>query len=416
MARPRRFRFTLAGWLIAIAVVVGFIYWLATREEALEVTADTVAAGPVEQTVTALAAGTVMAREDAMVAADSIGTVTAVHVADGDRVAAGDVLLELRHDELDAQVDLAAANLRVGQSRLEQARLAAAISEDVNTTRVEQTRAQLEQARSDLARARSLTEQRALATTELERAQLALRVAEENAEAAVATLRETAVRQEEIRSAELTLDQLEASLAVAEAMRDKAFIRAPFDGVVAQVLLDEGESVAMGMPVAQLVQPGDYRVEAPFDEADLAELRVGMPARLSIDAYRDRDFAGRVSFVAPVVSTNLDLSRTINVHVDVEEGEELFLPGMSADVIVVADARDEALYVPTAALVRNRWVYVIEGDRVRRQEVTCGIGNWQRTEVLGGLEEGDRIVTSVGLKGLEDGAKVRVVSEEEYSL
>src|SRR5690606_24889660 len=128
---------------------------------------------------------------------------------------------------------------------------------------------------------------------------------------AVVTAREGEVRQEEVLAAESALEQLEAALRVAEAMRDKAIIRAPFDGIVARITVDEGEGVGMGVPVLHLLQEADIYIDAPFDEANALDIQLGQLTRINIDSVRDRTFLGKVSFISPVVTLNMDLSRTV---------------------------------------------------------------------------------------------------------
>jgi HlyD family secretion protein len=86
---------------------------------------------------------------------------------------------------------------------------------------------------------------------------------------------------------------------------------------------------------------------------------------------------------------------------------------MSADVIIIAAGKDDVLSVPSEALIREEEAYVIENGRAVRRKVKVGVGNWQAKEVLEGLREGETLITSVGIKGLKNGIKVRVVDELE---
>ncbi len=436
----------LIGWLILAAVVAVPGYFYYANEKEIDVTAVTLQRGHVEQTITAMASGTATPKEDSMISASTIGKVIAIPVKEGDRVKESDVLVELEHAGLDAQVALAEANLRVGQSRLEQAKIAATIYEEIAKTRVSQASAQLNVAKLDFNRIQALSDKKAVSQSDMDKVTLALRVAQETSAAALASQEENRVRQEEIRSAEAAIEQLEAGLTLAKEMRDKAFVRAPFSGVVAKVFIHLGEVVGGGLgsslgtskggggsigigagtgtggsnPVAgmstaspmallQLVQDTDFYVKAPFDEANVGQIQIGQKARIGLDAFRGTDFPGRVQYISPTVTRNLDLSRTLDINVRIEEGQDKFVAGMSADVIIVANEKDDVLFVPTEALIREEEAYVIENGRARKRQVKVGIGNWQSKEVLDGLSEGETIVTSVGLKGLRDGIRVRVV-------
>ena len=108
------------GWLIAIAAVVTPLAYYRFHERPIEVTAVIVERGNVERTVTAISSGTVKAIRDSMIASALIGTVTSLPVEEGQRVEKGAILYELAHEDFDAQVKLAEANLRAGLSRLKQ--------------------------------------------------------------------------------------------------------------------------------------------------------------------------------------------------------------------------------------------------------------------------------------------------------
>jgi len=383
------------------------------RPDPLHVTAITLKRGHVEETVTAIASGTVKPNIDATIASECMGKVINIHAREGQRVKKGDLLVELSHEELDAQVALAEANYRAGEAHCEQTKLAAKISDEVAKSHVNQTEAQRSKAKSDYQRLKALADKSLIPQMDLDKAALALRVAEESESSAVASARESEVRKEQIRSAEAALDQLKASVDVAKAQQAKAFVRAPFDGVVAKVFVDMGEAVSIGVPIVELVDDSSCYVEAPFDEANAAELKVGQRARINVDAHRGVDFKGHVEFIPPVVSINKDLSRTLNVRIRVDEHQDAFVSGMSADVIVLVDQKDDVLYVPTQALVREKYAFVIKDGTAVERKVTPGIGNWNTREITDGLHEGETLITSVGLQKLHDGVPVQVVDELE---
>lgn len=393
-------------------------WWFLVRPKPIAVTVMAVERGRVEQTVTAMSAGTVMAPVDSMLAAGYIGVVSALPFKEGDHVNEGDVVCEFEHGDLDAQVALAQANLAVGETRLSQARLSATISDETSATRVSQVEAELQLARLEYDRVKSLVDKHVASQSEFDKMSAALRVATEGLAAAKAARKEVQVRHEEVRSAEQMLVQLREAVKAAEKVRDKAIIRAPFSGVIGKLNVDIGEGAAVGMPLMQLVKDGPRYVKAPFDEANAAEIKVGQPARVNVDTYRGVDFEGIVEYIAPVVTTNLDLTRTVEVHVRIAKDENKFMPGMSADVTIIADAKDDVLNVPTESLVREEFAYTLKQGpagslRAERRPIKCGIGNWNTREIVEGLQPGDQIIKSVGVKGLKDGVTVRVVEELE---
>jgi HlyD family secretion protein len=398
-------------WLVVLGGAAAAGYHFLTRQDPLEVTATKAQRGRVEQTVSAISSGTVKASKDANVSAEIMGKITAIPVKEGDHLNAGDVLIELNHTELDAQVKLAEANLEAGRAMGNQAVIGADVYRDVAETQVSQAKAQTDQAAADLRRLKALFDQKAISRAEYDKAALAARVASEAYAAALANQRQNQARHEEVRSSQANIEQLQAAVEVARAMRDKATIRAPYPGVVSKILVDEGEAVTPGIPLLQLVEDQDRYVEAPFDEANSGQMKVGQHVRINLDAYRGVDFPGTVTYISPVVILNPDFSRTLNVKVQVDKDQDKFVPGMSADVVILVDEKENALYVPSQALIREQYAYLIEDGKAVRREVKVGIGNWARTEILSGIKEGETVITSVSIKELQPGVPVKVVEK-----
>jgi HlyD family secretion protein len=129
-----------------------------------------------------------------------------------------------------------------------------------------------------------------------------------------------------------------------------------------------------------------------------------MPARVTLDAFRDRSFPAHVRRVAPYVLDTEKQARTVEVEAEVDDmGDALLLPGYSADVEVILEERGDVLRVPTRALLQGKRVYVLDGGLIRARELATGIGNWEYTEITGGLEAGARVVVSIDREGLADG-------------
>ncbi len=400
-------------WLGLTALIVGGGVAYSMREIPLKVTVTKVTRGMVTETVAAITSGTVTAPKTAKVAAGGIGTVGAVHVKEGDTVAEGAPLLELAHAELDAQVELALANQRVGESRISQARIAAQIAREVSEIKMRSAESTLELAQSDFSRVKALTEKQAISQSDYDKASLALKSARDAKAAAEAGQREALLRDEDVHIAEANIEQLKAALNTAQAMRDKTFVRAPFAGTVAKVICQLGEAVVMGMPVVYMVQAEGAYIEAPFDEANLEALKIGQPAEIEIDSMPGKMFKGTLTYISPVVTVAEQLSRSLMCKVSIDEGMDKFRHGMSADVTIITDKKEDVPFVPSEALVRDRYAYVVEGERAVQLDVKTGIGNWDQREILDGLKVDDTIVTSISLKALKNGCKVQVVEALE---
>ncbi len=425
----RRPLMTIALILVALGAAAGGFWWIRYSSRSIAVTVSPVRVGTVEATVVSISSGTVTAAADSTLIAEHFGRVSAIRCEEGDRVSEGDVLIELDSREARARLDLAKANLRVGEARLSQARTVAEIQDSVSETDVEQARARFKNATAEFARIERLRNEDAVSTAQYDQAKLALDLAREALDAAETTLRQRAVRQQEIRAAEASVEQLKAAVEVAEAQLDKCFIRAPFDGLVAEVFVEVGESVGQVTalattfaPMCRLVDDSSLIVEAPMDEADIGLIEVGQTAYVTFDAYPDSVVEGCVRFISPVVETSRAQNRTVAVEVELDSADEarldgaLYKVGMSADVTVVVDQKDNVLYVPTDAIMNRpegSFVYVFEDGRVAKRAIEVGLSNWDTSEVVAGLDEGDEVVVSLDVTDLAPGARVYRATTEE---
>lgn len=398
-------------WAVLLGVLAGALAWKYLQRPPLAVTVDTVRRGEVIETVAAITSGVVVPTRQARVAAGTVGVVRQVHVEEGQQIRAGDLLLELDHAELDAQLALAEANLEVGRTRLAQAEEGARTARDVADIEIRRATTALEQAEVDYGRVKELYDKSVISRSDYDRALLALKTARDAKAAAEAGRREADVKAKEVDVARAGEVQLQAARDAAAAVREKAFVRSPIDGVVVKVMVRAGEAVVLGMPLAYVVDPSDFRIEAPFDEANLAALKTGQEAIIQTDSYPDRTFRGVLDFIAPAVVQGEQIARNLPCKIRVTESPELFMPGMSADVLVITERRSDTLYVPSESLVRDEYAYVVRNGRAWRREVKAGVGNIETREILEGLSEGETIVTSLSVKGLEDGVAVEVVRE-----
>jgi HlyD family secretion protein len=168
-------------------------------------------------------------------------------------------------------------------------------------------------------------------------------------------------------------------------------------------------------PAIDLIDRTCLYVLAPMDEVDAPKIKVGQPARITIDAFGKRQFDSRVRRVAPYVTAVEKQARTVDVEVDFSKPDEIkdLLVGYSANVEIVLEVRDNALRVPTAALLEGGRVLVYRADDgvLEERKVKTGIANWEYTEVLDGLQAGERIAVSLEKEGVKAGARITPADE-----
>ncbi|MGZ8852873.1 MAG: efflux RND transporter periplasmic adaptor subunit [Thermoanaerobaculia bacterium] len=367
--------------LIALAIValLALVVWRATRPDPIPVRAATIDRGRVERTVANTRAGTVNACRRAKLAPPSGGAIAALPVREGDRVKSGQVILELWNEDTAAQARVAEEQSRGVVLRAEEVCVSAATSA------------------REAERARSLHRDGLLPDEQLDRAI-----------SSATTLRAAC------NAARADVKQGEARVAAARATLTRTVLRAPFAGVVAKITGEVGEFTTPSPPgiptppAVDLIDDSCLYVSAPIDEVDVARVRVGQAAYITIDALPGQRFAGRVRRVAPYVLDLEKQARTVDVEVEFLNPEDVktLLVGYSADAEVVLDIRENVSRVPTQALLEGNRVLVISDDTLHERQLRTGLANWQYTEVLSGVQPGDAIVLSVERQGLLPGARV----------
>jgi len=367
--------------------------------------------GKIEEIVTSVSAGTVKSLWEATLSAEAPGRVVRVEVDEGDAVRKGDLLLTLADPELERRIAAAGAEVTLAEEQLRQVE---ARREEVRT-RAASDKARSEsnrlKAREDHRRASSLFAGGFLSKAEMDRADAALSNAEEDAR-----LAETG--DFTIRAADREIDSLHARVAAARATRDalaerhrKMRIVAPHSGVVIHRTAEPGETKQPGSPLLKLADPSSLYIEAPIDESESASVREGQPVRFYPDAYLGEMFRGIVSEVKPTIEASREVSRANTIRVQVLFSPRPLRLGMSVDVEVLTGSKEDALQVPTSSVMERegeKFVYRVRNGKVERIDVTTGISNWDRTEILSGLSSGDLVVTSLEIRNLTPGSRVGI--------
>jgi HlyD family secretion protein len=196
-------------------------------------------------------------------------------------------------------------------------------------------------------------------------------------------------------------------------------LRAPFDAIISKVSTHVGEWITpspAGLPMPPALELIDLRsiyVRAPLDEVDAGKVRTGLPVRITMDALPGRSLPGTVTRVGAYVSEAQQQNRTFDIEVAFDDPAfaETLLPGTSADVEVILQAREGVVRVPTSAILQGGRVLVVREGGLVAVPVRSGLANWEYTEITDGLRSGDAIVTSLDRPEVKEGARVRVEPE-----
>jgi RND family efflux transporter MFP subunit len=339
------------------------------------------------------ATGTLMAEEQAAVAAETGGRVVATPVERGTRVALGAELIRLSDTETDAQAKEAEANAAQIEARLG---ISGSTPFDPNAVpEVQSAKASFELARSEFERIRSLLDQRVVSQSEFEQRRTQMEAARQQYESA----KNGAAQQYQ------SLQAARARVTLARKAHADTVVRAPFSGLVAERLVSTGDYVNKGTKVAVVVRVDPLRVRLTIPEQFVSAIAVGQVVSFDVDAYAGRSFEGKVRYISPALEAN---QRALTVEAVVQNPNGELKPGLFATARLEQKDRTPGILVPAAAVRTTSGtsrVYVVAGDRAEERIVTVGQTVDGLVEITNGLKAGERVATQ-NVAQLADGSKV----------
>ena len=343
---------------------------------------------PLVQTV--VATGRVVAVSNTDIGSEISGVVLERRVAEGEQVAAGDLLLVLSSDDVAAQV------------RQAEAELAELISSTRPQAAVDLANAEVALAQADrnVERRRELAAISAISDEEMEQAIQAQAQARNDLENA-------RLRANALSSGGVEEDLLRARIAALQAQLNKAQVRSKVSGTILTRNVEIGDLVQPGQSLFTIALDGKTEIRVPLDERNLSRLALQQPAVAIADAYPDKPFPVRISFIAP----SIDPQRgTVEVRLSVDPVPDFLRQDMTVSVNIETDQRAKALVIPNDALANvkedSAEVLLLRDGKTQRQVVKLGLRGLSASEVLSGLSAGDEILVDATVS-LADGKRVR---------
>lgn len=359
---------------VILPIVAIFLMFYLWPQKKLNIEYVTISEGDIEEVVTPLSNSVLQAKRFAKIRSSTTGEIERILFKKGERVKKGELIIKLRNDEQFARLKLAEANLKAGIAQLKQTKLRSSTLQ------------------KSLERAEKLFSEKIVSESNLEQ-----------------TRTESQVMQEALNISEANILQLEAQLRIARSLYENTFIRAPFDGVISDIYVEIGEYLVPGTPVYDIFSDEGYYLSARFDEVDAAKITTGMKVRLKSDALPQRTFEGSVVWISPVVSTDIKASRGVEVHFELNQIEPDMRVGMTFEAEVVVSIKRSVKYLPSNVVIGKygeKFVFVVSGDVIRKKGIETGLSNWERTEILSGIDDKDMIVVPSTNEELKDGMRV----------
>lgn len=338
------------------------------------------------------------------------GLIKYLYVNAGDRIREGQLLVELDKETLEAQLKEARAVLKAAESKLQE------MESQGRTYQANIQKAQLEAeskdydfAAAEYARHRELFAQGLISKSEFDSVEQKMKAAEVAHKALLASVR---VREAEFEQNDRAISKTHSEVAQAQAQYERAeenlkyaSIRSPISGVVLSREVEVGDAVSsilqLGSNATLVMTLGDTRelyLKGKVDETDIGLVKVGQPARVTVDAYKNRVFQGNVFQIAPMGIEKDNVTR-FEVRTSITNDLDLLKVNMSANAEIVLEEHTGVLLIPESSLIYNekRETSVEVPDPStktgRRQvAVKTGISNGAKTELLSGLNAGDQVI------------------------
>jgi HlyD family secretion protein len=452
MTTKKKVLIGIGGLIVVALIVAGTVYQ--SHKGVVEVQTGKVAKTDLASTVTA--SGEIRPKTFANVGANAFGKIVKLYVKEGDKVKRGQLLAQLENVQPESDVQAGQATVSASKTDLEASQAAL----NTNIADLERAKADEEQKRLDYQRAEQLFKDQLIPKADYESRKAAY---ETSAAGLLQAKARIAQARAQVDSAQKHIQQNVASLRRASDALSKTTYLAPFDGVVTNLPVREGETVVVGIqnsPGSTLMTVADMSIitaEVKVDETDIVNVKLGQPAEVSIDAIPKKKFKGIVTEIgnnAVLRSTGVSTSQTtggsqeakdFKVVVTLQDPPENLRPGLSTTAKVTTATRQGVVSVPIQALtIRQRGdleqktkdkdkstvqaagpansekasaakeelqgVFVLRDGKAEFVPVETGITGTTDIEVTKGLKEGDTIVTGSYkvLRTLRNGASVKV--------
>lgn len=418
--------------LILVAVVGKSQGWVGKKKE-IEVEVDKAGKATIIEKVSA--SGAVQPVVEVKISPEVSGEIIELKLEEGDSVSKGDYILKIRPDNFISALERARANLNQQQANLAQAKSSEARAK-ANYTRSEQ----------EFNRQKNLYDQKVISEADYQLAEANFKIAEQDLESS----------KQSVKAAEYIVQSSRATLAEAQENLRLTEITAPMSGIVSKLPVEVGETVLgtsqfQGTEILRIADLSKMEVKVDVNENDIIRISEGDTALIDVDSYSymDKTFKGVVTQIANTANDKIssdavtEFEVRIQILVDsykdliIEKGEKYpFKPGMTASVDIITETRRNVLSVPLASVTTREpkkeddqkdeetedsdelleVVFVVNEGVAVQTLVKTGISDFERIEILEGVEEDQEVVTGPFLavsKRLKDGDTVSKEKEKD---
>jgi multidrug efflux pump subunit AcrA (membrane-fusion protein) len=395
-------KLSAAGVFVASAIVLLNTACGRKQEAAAEKSApirnvktEKVVAAPIDDFYEAT--GTVRSKTTSVVSSRIMGSIMAIHVREGDRVRAGQSLIEIDGREATSQLQKAKAGMREAESTLDE------IERNLQAAGSGKTAAEasLALAASTYNRYKQLLERRSVSPQEFDEVQAKYRVADAEVERATRILSSLAARKDQVLA---KIDQAKADVTNAQLYASYTRVTSPMNGIVTAKQAEVGAMAAPGTPLLTLEDELRYRLEASVEESQIRSIHLSDKVQVQIDALGDEEVSGTVGEIVPAADP---ASRSHTVRIDLPARPAL--RSGSFGRARFSSGQKQAITIPRRAIAeRGQLVSVFVVDQsgtARLRLIKTGKPYGDRVEVLTGLNDGERIIVD-RVEAVTDGSRI----------
>lgn len=306
-----------------------------------------------------------------------------------------------------SQVELSEEKMNVAKAQMDSARRKLDTIKDETNEMINSAQARVEQARAELENANANSVQNKIRQQELASAQAAVKQAEAALQSALAATRENKIRAGDIVQASAQVERSQASVRNTQTQLGYTTIVAPRAGIVTKKYVEEGSIVTAGrssfsgtgsgVSIVDIADVTRMFALVSVDETDIAQIRIGQEVDITVEAYSDKRFKGRVTKIAPQSVTEQNVT-TIPVTVELEAPSRALKPGMNVTCDFITGRARNVLAVPNEAVNETdggATVTVMVGDKQVTRKVKTGLVGADLTQIISGLKQGENVVTAV---------------------
>jgi HlyD family secretion protein len=396
------------GWIkyAGLLVLALLAYWLVQFWLGPKVPGYVVTKGELIQTV--VASGRVESPARVEISSKITGKVVSIPVAEGQKVKAGETLIEMERGDERATVAQARAAVAQAEARLQQIR---ELTQPVTEQTLKQAQTTLDIANKQYARSKELSAQGFVSQAQLDDSLRSLDIAKSQLASAELQVQSFKEDGSDYALAEAALNQARANEHVAQAKLGNTVIKAVSDGILISRAVEQGNVVMPGKMLMVMSPGGKTQLIVQIDEKNMRYLKLGQHALVVADAYPGQRFDAVLVYINPAV----DATRgSVETKLDVLTPPDFLRQDMTVSVDIEVAHRADALTLSVAAIRDGAgaepWVMVLDNGRIKRRTVKLGVRGDSRVEILDGLREGDEVLPATGVVPYKEGKRLRITA------